>query len=585
MKTYLKEKIGDPRLFTGRKKELTWFLKWIDGIKREVSLSTAIISRRRTGKTAFMQRLYNLAFEKNDGVIPFYYEIGEGSKWAVDFCRDFYLKFLYQYMAFKTRKPDYILLTAERRSDFSTALEIAMKENLDYLGDSIRGVEAAFQNRHVDHLWDLVREAPVNIADRQNEHIVQIIDEFQFLNSEIYWDEAKTNRAADFAAGYLRTAEYKNAPLLVSGSWVGWLRHDLMTMLPGRFREYDFGNMPLDETIEMVFKYSQILEIPVTEETAVLMAELSEGNPFYVSSVFNSMCPDMDLAAPDGLVAAMEFETRRKNGNIRKTWMEYVHAVFSRVNERNAKKIVLYLCKNRDRQVTRKELLDKLDLDMDDFELEQKLKALAKGGIIEEGDSNFEYRGVGDNVFDKVFRSVYQKEIEAFDEKEIRNEYKTLFEKYQQKYRQLLGKFNRAKGAYAEFLIINQLRFKAFRNNDAFMAMTQNLPDDFRFAEYESVWTYRSSPIEKRDLLIDVYAKAPEGEYSVVGEVKYRDSRKFSKSEAEEFLKKIESLKTLETVPKSIGVVFSLTGFTQDALDFLKAHDMAWSGDERWLGD
>jgi len=63
-----------------------------------------------------------------------------------------------------------------------------------------------------------------------------MVDEFQFLNSEIYWDEAKTNQASDLAAGYLHTAEYKNAPLLVSGSWVGWLMNDLTTMLPGRFQ-------------------------------------------------------------------------------------------------------------------------------------------------------------------------------------------------------------------------------------------------------------------------------------------------------------------------------------------------------------
>ncbi len=585
MKTYLKEKIGNPDLFTGRKKELDWFLKWIDGIKKGISKSVAIVSRRKTGKTAFLQRLYNLVYEKNDGVIPFYYELGEGSKWAVEFCRDFYLKFLYQYIAFKTRKPEYILLTAARRSDFSKALEIVQMEGLDYLAESIQGVEAEYRSRSVDQLWDIVREAPVNIADRQNECIVQIIDEFQFLNSEIYWDEDKTSRASDFAAGYMRTAEYRNAPLIVSGSWVGWLRHELMMMLPGRFIEYGYDNMPMDETIEMVFKYAQMYEMPVTEQTALMIGELSEGNPFYVSALFTSTCREPDLATPDGLLAVMEYETRHKKGNIRNTWMEYVHSVFSRVNEQNAKKIVLYLCKNRERRVTRKELLEKLDLGMTDYELEKKLHALVKGDIIEEGTSNFQYQGVEDNIFDKVFRSVYQEEIEAFDEKEIRNEYKALLDEYQQKYRRLLGRLNRMKGAYAEFLIINRLRFHAFRDNETFKAMTANLPEDFRFVDYESVWTYRSSPIEKRDLLIDIFARAGTGEYAVIGEVKYRDTKKYSKAEAEEFLKKIELLKLLEPVPKSVNIVFSLTGFTKGALDFLKAHDMAWTSDERWLGE
>jgi hypothetical protein len=93
----------------------------------------------------------------------------------------------------------------------------------------------------------------MTLAALWNECIVQVIDKFQFLNSETYWDKGKTSRAIDSAAGYMRTAEYRNTPLIISDSWVGWLRHELMMMLPGRFIEYGYDNMPMDETIEMVF--------------------------------------------------------------------------------------------------------------------------------------------------------------------------------------------------------------------------------------------------------------------------------------------------------------------------------------------
>jgi hypothetical protein len=48
-----------------RKRELTFYLNWIERIKQESSLSSAILSRRKTGKTALLQSLYNLIFEKN----------------------------------------------------------------------------------------------------------------------------------------------------------------------------------------------------------------------------------------------------------------------------------------------------------------------------------------------------------------------------------------------------------------------------------------------------------------------------------------------------------------------------------------
>ena len=50
------ERIGDPDLFTGRKEEMAYFLKWINDIKERKSMSTAIMARRKMGKTSLMER-------------------------------------------------------------------------------------------------------------------------------------------------------------------------------------------------------------------------------------------------------------------------------------------------------------------------------------------------------------------------------------------------------------------------------------------------------------------------------------------------------------------------------------------------
>ena len=63
------ERIGNPDLFTGRKEELAYFLKWIRDVKERKSMSTAILARRKMGKTALLERLFNITFFKNNGVI------------------------------------------------------------------------------------------------------------------------------------------------------------------------------------------------------------------------------------------------------------------------------------------------------------------------------------------------------------------------------------------------------------------------------------------------------------------------------------------------------------------------------------
>jgi hypothetical protein len=451
----LKERIGKPELFTGRKKELDYFLKWINDIKDEKSQSTAILARRKMGKTAILERLFNITFYKNDGVIPFYYDIKENDIWLVDFCRDFFLTFIYQYIAFKSRKSDY--LAPEGKNNFEKARTAAVNEGLDYLTGIIDSVEYAVVHEQIDSLWETVRTAPHTMAVRRKEFIVQMIDEFQFMNAMIYWDRRKKNLAKNLAGGYLSTAESKIAPLLASFNrapaprgWVGWLMNQLKSMLPTRFYYEYLENMPENEAVEMVYKFSRYFDVPITQETAYLMTEIAEGSPFYISSLIRSRYRAKDLTTVNGLTDTLEFETLDNRGNIKTTWMEYITSAFKKVNGKNAKNIVLYLCQHRAREVTRQELLEKLTLDWDDTKLEEKLEALVRGDIITQGPTHFDYRGVQDNIFDKVFRGVYEKEIREFDVRMIRKEYSEELGKLEKQYNKLKGKLNYQQGLFVE---------------------------------------------------------------------------------------------------------------------------------------
>lgn len=101
---------------------------------------------------------------------------------------------------------------------------------------------------------------------------------------------------------------------------------------------------------------------------------------------------------------------------------------------------------------------------------------------------------------------------------------------------------------------------------------------------YKSVWSYKTSVIDKKDIQIDIFARSGKSEYSIIGEVKNRDKKPFSVEEAEELLQKVETLRENEQVEKYVVFVFSRSGFTADALNFFQTNKIAWSEDERWLG-
>ncbi len=580
MKIYLKEKIGNPDLFTGRKKELAFLLNWVEGIKGELSKSRSLLARRKTGKTAVLQRLFNIVFDKNDQVIPFYYEVKESKQWSVEFCQDFFLTFVYHYIAFRSRQPIYLSDDAPKK--VPDAIDIARREGFDFLVPPIEALNWFAERESVDLFWTFVRDFPRGLAQRDDMRVVQIIDEFQYLNRKIYRDKNMQYLIDDFAQAYMSTAEYKNAPLLVSGSWVGWLMSDLRKM-PARFKLGRLDNMPESETTETILRYSEIEKTAVTPETIHLIASLSEGNPFYISALMQSECPDKDLTTPEGVLAVLEYETLDERGDIRETWMEYIASAFDRINEKNAKNIVLYLSKHRERPVGRKEIREKIVPDMDDYDLEKKMRALIKTDIIQRGRSNFYYQGVQDNIFDKVFRGQYADDIEAFDPSEITRDYKALSEDIRRKYNSLSGEYNHFKGKYAEFVIIRKLARRAYKENDLFKSMLCNQPDDFCFVEYASVWSWSASPIYKADIQVDIFARAKEDGYGLIGEVKNRRKPKFSKKEVLEFKAKADELMRLEHVDKALLLVFCKAGFTSDAMDCMRENRMAWSADEQWM--
>jgi hypothetical protein len=73
----LSEKIGEPDLFVGREKEFRLLNKWLSNIPKRLSKYRVILARRKSGKTAIVQRIFNQLWSENGAVIPFYFSFEE----------------------------------------------------------------------------------------------------------------------------------------------------------------------------------------------------------------------------------------------------------------------------------------------------------------------------------------------------------------------------------------------------------------------------------------------------------------------------------------------------------------------------
>ena len=99
----LQEKIGNPDLFVGREKEFRNFGKWLANIPKKLSKSRVILARRKSGKTAFVQRIFNQLWSEHGEVIPFYLDIPEIKIWYPHLAVKYYRAFASQYISFQER--------------------------------------------------------------------------------------------------------------------------------------------------------------------------------------------------------------------------------------------------------------------------------------------------------------------------------------------------------------------------------------------------------------------------------------------------------------------------------------------------
>ncbi|MCP4020807.1 MAG: hypothetical protein GY729_03095, partial [Desulfobacteraceae bacterium] len=224
----LPEIIGNPDLLVGREKEFGIFNKWIGRIPERLSKSRAILGRRKSGKTAFVQHIFNRLWSENGQVIPFYINIRERKIWFPDFIVNFYQTFASQYISFMERDESLVanMLTLEQ------VREYGLSKNFKFMvNDSDFLIKYYEKKTSFDMMWDIASSAPTRYAQLYDQRFLVIIDEFQNTGEYIYMDENHQYVDKSIPGTWHDLSESKLAPILVTGSYVGWLINIIDTYL------------------------------------------------------------------------------------------------------------------------------------------------------------------------------------------------------------------------------------------------------------------------------------------------------------------------------------------------------------------
>ena len=409
----LPERIGNPWLLVGREKEFDLFNRWLSNIPKRLSKSRVILARRKSGKTAIVQRIFNRLWSENGQVIPFFFSIGEKKTWYPLFAISYYCAFASQYISFLERDENLV----RNPLSLEAIREYGMSKSLKMLTDDVNSLFRYKEAGWHDSLWETAYTAPERFASVYDQRILVMIDEFQNITQYIYRDEM-CERARDetLAGSFHGCVESKIAPMLVTGSYVGWLISVIDKYLEaGRLKRY-FLNPYLtpEEGLEAVYRYAEEFDVQVTNETAVQINRLCMSDPFFISCVLQSDYADKDLTSPDGVIATVNYEITDPGSELSMTWGEYIDLTLKKVNDRHAKKLLLYLSKHTDREWTPLELKNEVVPDLEENLIRERLEIMVKADVIGKGASDIRYKGLQDGTLNLILRHRFEDEINHF---------------------------------------------------------------------------------------------------------------------------------------------------------------------------
>ena len=567
MKYPLVERIGDPDLFVGRHEELASFQRWIESIPRRRAKSRVILARRKSGKTVFMQRIFNQLWSENGLIIPFFISIPEVKIWHQEFAIRYYRTFASHCISFLERDKKLVMKpwTLDKIRDYGKT------NNIEMFVDDVDEINECKMENYNDTIWELAYRAPEIFASFYNRRVLVMIDELQNITQYIYRNKNFEGKADETMAGSFHdVVESKIAPMLVSGSYVGWLVEVIGKYLQASRLKRIFMSpfLKKDDALQAVLKYAHSENQPITNENAVLINNLCKNDPFFISCVIQSEYPEKDFCDKESVYKTINYEITNKKSELSMTWGEYIEQTVKRINDSHAKNILLHMSQNFEREFTPTELKDDLHLPISSNEIQERLQDLVKAYLIEEGSSDIDYHGLKDGTLNLVLRNRFQKEINSHAPDFVK-EFREEVEELERDKKRLQGQLSNIIGKTAELQLMSEFRSK---KRFALSRYFDGVSDDTILNIQDVKTRFFIQRSDGKNLEIDVIAKSDCGRVILV-EVK-KQAKSVGLNIVTDFKEKIDVYKV--TYPDKIVLAgfFSLGGFTKDAIEFCQANDI-----------
>ena len=264
--------------FLNREHELE-YLKTLSALKeRALGGNVFLEGARGTGKTELLKQLHRVLFHE-DHAVPFYYSFRTANLRGGYFAKDYFTRFVRQYLAFVKKDPS----IAENAAEPILRLMPAISSlGLHWLLDCIEDFQTHVNKN--DFYWQLVAaiSAPVVAAQKGGRPVFVMLDDFDAAEA-LY--ESSLGDANGLISLFGESMQNRRCPHVITGS-AGALE-SLFTdhSLLGMTERMRLGPLPEDLAAALFRTHLATLKIACAPDVRLTFLTLLRGNPLYIRNL------------------------------------------------------------------------------------------------------------------------------------------------------------------------------------------------------------------------------------------------------------------------------------------------------------
>jgi len=416
--------------FTDRVELLRELDLWIKNIQRMASPSTAIISPRRMGKTALIDRLVNTVFFKPEyQVAPFYFRMKREDITLHHFLLEYMTTFFRQFISYCIQDPT---LYNNKTIPLKKLLKFKNSNKaVNVAKEFMKSFLEMYQNSNYEdarNLWENSVNIPERLAAYSGTRVAVIIDEFQdmkFYVHNVDEEELKqirlernTNtdlRGTDLTASYDRQSQSRKAPMLVTGSAVTLVFRTVMGgPLGGRFSFLYLKPLSIPDGAVLLKKllpiYSPRTSL-ISNENALYASVQTGGHPYYLYCLSVSDFKNKLFDSHKSIDELIQYEIEQ--GKIYGFWQTHFQDSRNYINadndEETGKKIIYYFTQYNNQPVKIESIARKLDIPKK--MVEEKIEKLYQADLVYR--SAAKYYSFNDICLMRYIKFVYEHDLEG----------------------------------------------------------------------------------------------------------------------------------------------------------------------------